>query len=114
MSVNHANLYPAGGNNTGACGDTANCWHVIAGDSVWYNALGHMAMIDDLAAIKKIRRSERTDKKGVPLIDVNSLPEAVRSEDGMVHGGHLMGLALGAIKQLNAKIEALEKELQKS
>ena len=27
--------------------------------------------------------------------------------------GILMGLALGAIKQLNAKVEALEKELEK-
>jgi hypothetical protein len=105
-------MYPAGGNNTGACGDTSTYWHVVAGDSVWYNALGHMDMIDDLAAIKKIKRSERTDKKGVPLIDANSLPEEVRSEEGMIHAGHLMGLALGAIKQLNEKVEMLKKELE--
>ena len=74
---NHANMYPAGGNNTGACGDTSTYWHVVAGDSVWYNALGHMDMIDDLAVIKKIKCSGKTDKKGVPLIDVNSLPEEV-------------------------------------
>ncbi len=110
---NHANMYPAGGTNTGSCGDTSTYWHVIAGDSVWYNALGHMDMIDDLAAIKKIKPSERTDKKGVPLIDANSLPEEVRSDEGLIHAGHLMGLALGAIRQLNAKVETLEKELER-
>ena len=109
---NHANMYPAGGNNTGACGDTSNYWHVVAGDSVWYNALGHMDIIDDLAAIKKIKQSQTNDERGVPLIDVDSLPEEVRSKEGMIHGGHLMGLALGAIKQLNAKVEALERELE--
>jgi hypothetical protein len=113
-SHNHASMYPAGGNNTGSCGDTTTYWHVVAGDSVWYNALGHMDMIDDLAAIKKIKRSVKTDKKGVPLIDVNSLPEETRSEEGMLHAGHLMGLALGAIKQLNAKVELLEKKLQET
>jgi hypothetical protein len=110
---NHANMYPAGGNNTGACGDTSTYWHTVASDSIWYNALGHMDMIDDLAAIKKIKCSEKTDKNGVPLIDVDSLPEEVRSEEGMLHEGQLMGLALGAVKQLNAKVDALEKELEK-
>ena len=110
---NHANMYPAGGNNTGACGDTANYWHVVAGDSVWYNALGHMDYMDDLSIIKGIRMSEKIDKLGVPLIDNKSLPEAMRSKEGLVHGGHILGLALGAIKQLNAKVEVLEKELQK-
>lgn len=110
-SRNHANLYPAGGSNTGSCGDTSNYWHVIAGDSVWYNALVHMDMIDDLATIKKIKRSARTDKNGVPLIDANSLPEEVRSDEGMINASHLMGLALGAIRQLNGKVEVLEKRL---
>lgn len=111
-SHSHATMYPAGGSNTGSCGDTGTYWHVVAGDSIWYNALGHMDMIDDLAAIKKIKCSEKTDNKGVPLIDVDSLPEEVRSEDGMLHAGHLMGLALGAIKQLTAKVESLEKQLE--
>ena len=52
---NHANMYPAGGNNTGSCGDTSTYWHVMAGDSVWYNALGHMDYMDDLAVIKRIK-----------------------------------------------------------
>ena len=30
----------------------------------------------------------------------------------MLHAGHLMGLALGAIKQLTAKVESLEKQLE--
>ena len=57
--------------------------------------------------------SEKVDSLGVPLIDNKSLPEAICSKEGLVHGGHLLGLALGAIKQLNAKVDALEKELQK-
>jgi hypothetical protein len=112
-SHNHANMYPAGGNNTGACGDTSTYWHVVAGDSVWYNALGHMDYMDDLAVIKRIKTSKKVDVHGVPLIDNKSLPEEMRSKSGLVHGGHILGLALGAIKQLNAKVEALEKELEK-
>ncbi len=69
--------------------------------------------MDDLAVIKGIRLSEKVDRFGVPLIDNKSLPEAVRSKEGLVHGGHVLGLALGAIKQLTAKVEALEKELAK-
>ncbi len=110
---NHANMYPAGGNNTGSCGDTSTYWHVVAGDSVWYNALGHMDYMDDLSVIKSIRMSENVDKLGVPLIDNRSLPEAMRSKEGLVHSGHLLGLTLGAIKQLNRKVETLEKELEK-
>ena len=110
---NHSSIYPAGGSNTGACGDTSTYWHVVAGDSVWYNALGHMDYMDDLSVLKGIRMSEKIDKLGVPLIDNKSLPEAIRSKEGLIHGGHLLGLALGAIKQLNAKVDALEKELQK-
>lgn len=109
----HGNLYPSGGSGTGNCGSTSNYWACVAGDSVWYNALGHMDYMDDLAVIKGIRISKKIDKLGVPLIDNNSLPEAVRSKEGLVHGGHLLGLALGAIKQLNAKVEALERELAK-
>jgi hypothetical protein len=112
-SHNHANMYPAGGNNTGACGDTGTYWHVVAGDSVWYNALGHMDYMDDLSVIKGIRMSKKVDKMGVPLIDNKSLPEAMRSKEGLVHGGHLLGLALGAIKQLNEKVETLEKQLER-
>ena len=108
---NHASLYPAGGNNTGSCGDTSNYWHVMAGDSVWYNALGHMDYMDDLAVIKRIKMSKKVDAQGVPLIDNKSLPEEMRSKSGLVHGGHLLGLAIGAIKQLNAKVEFLEKQL---
>jgi hypothetical protein len=107
----HGNLYPAGGSGTGYCGSTSNYWACVAGDSIWYNALGHMDYMDDLSIIKGIRMSEKVDKLGVSLIDNKSLPESMRSKEGLVHGGHLLGLALGAIKQLNAKVEALEKQL---
>jgi hypothetical protein len=63
---NHANMYPAVGNNTRACGDTSNYWHVVAGDSVWYNTLGHLDYMDVLAVIKGFRMSEKVDKLGVP------------------------------------------------
>ncbi len=109
----HGNLYPAGGSGTGSCGSTSNYWACVAGDSVWYNALGHMDYMDDLSIIKGIRISEKVDKLGVPLIDNKSLPESMRSKEGLVHGGHLLGLALGAIKQLNAKVDALEKEIER-
>jgi hypothetical protein len=110
---NHYNLFPAGGSGTGYCGNTSNYWACVAGDSVWYNALGHMDYMDDLSVIKGIRMSKKVDKLGVPLIDNQSLPEAIRSKEGLVHGGHLLGLALGAIKQLNAKVEALENDVEK-
>jgi hypothetical protein len=108
----HANLYPSGGVNTGKCGDTTTYWNVVAGDSVWYNALGHMDFMDDLAIIKGLRMSKKIDKLGIPLIDNRSLPEAIRSKSGLIHGGHLLGLALGAIKQLNAKVDELSRKLE--
>jgi hypothetical protein len=109
---NHANLYPSGGSGTGYCGSTSNYWSCVAGDSVWYNALGHMDFLDDLAVLRKIRASEKTDKAGVPLIDNESLPEQMRSKSGLVHGGHLLGLLIGAIKQLDAKVKRLEEGAQ--
>ncbi len=107
----HANLYPSGGSGTGYCGSTSNYWSCVAGDSVWYNALGHMDFLDDLAAIMKIRPSGKTDPKGIPLIANESLPEELRSA-GLVNGGHLLGLALGAIKQLNAKVDMLKRQVE--
>jgi hypothetical protein len=45
----------------------------------------------------------RKSTTGVPLIDNKSLPEAMRSKEGLIHGGHLLGLVLGH-KQLTAKV----------
>ncbi len=39
----HNNLYPGGGSNTGQVGNTTNYWNCIAGNSVWYKALGQFA-----------------------------------------------------------------------
>ena len=86
----------------------------MAGDSVWYNALGHMDYMDDLAVIKRIKMSKKVDAQGVPLIDNKSLPEEMRSKSGLVHGGHLLGLAIGAIKQLNAKVKFLKNSYRKT
>ena len=108
----HPNLYPSGGSGTGYCGSTSDYWSCVAGDSVWYNALGHMDYLDDLAVIKRIKMSKKVDSHGVPLIDNQSLPEEMRSKSGLIHSGHLLGLALGAIKQLNAKVEELSRRLE--
>ncbi len=107
----HANVYPSGGAGTGEVGNTTTYWLTIAGDSIWYNALGEMDMIDDLEAIKRMKRSKNVDSKGVPLIDASTLPEQVKAPNGMLHAGHMMGWALGAIKQLNARVEQLQTEL---
>jgi len=40
------------------------------------------------------------------------LPEQMRSKSGLVHGGHLLGLLIGAIKQLDAKVKRLEEGAQ--
>jgi len=108
----HTEVYPGGGVGTGHVGDTTTYWGCIAGDSIWYNALGHMDYMDDLAIIKGLRMSKKVDKLGIPLIDNKSLPEAIRSKSGLIHGGHLLGLALGAIKQLNAKVDELSRKLE--
>jgi hypothetical protein len=110
--TSHANLYPSGGGGTGYVGDTTTFWACVAADSVWYNALGHMDFLDDLATLRNIRAGKKTDEKGVPLIDNESLPEQMRSKSGLVHGGHLLGLLIGAIKQLDAKVKRLEEGVQ--
>jgi hypothetical protein len=110
--TSHANLYPSGGGGTGYVGDTTTFWACVAADSVWYNALGHMDFLDDLATLRNIRAGKKTDEKGVPLIDNESLPEQMRSKSGLVHGGHLLGLLIGAIKQLDAKVKRLEEGAQ--
>jgi len=51
----HANLYPSGGANTGQVGNTTTYWNVIAGNSVWYKALGNFGCNPALAK-KEITR----------------------------------------------------------
>ncbi|MDI6905258.1 MAG: hypothetical protein QMD13_07215 [Candidatus Bathyarchaeia archaeon] len=109
----HADDMPSGGANTGQVGNTTTYWNCIAGNSVWYKALGQFDMLDDLALIKSIRGNGETDEKGMPLADNESLPPEV-TENGLINAGALMGLLIGAVKQLTAKVETLEKELAKS
>jgi hypothetical protein len=97
----------------GAVGTTSQYWNCIAGNSVWYKALGQFDALDDLALIKKIRANGKVDERGMPLADPESLPEQV-TENGLINAGALMGLLIGAVKQLVAKVESLEKELQKA
>lgn len=98
--------------DTGAVGTTSKYWNCIAGNSVWYKALGQFDTLDDLAIIKKIRGNRKADKNGMSLVDSESLPKQV-TENGLINAGALMGLLIGAVKQLAAKVEALEKELVK-
>jgi len=101
------------GADQGAVGTTSQYWNCIAGNSVWYKALGQFDALDDLALIKKIRANGKVDERGMPLADPESLPPEV-TENGLINAGHLMGLLIGAVKQLAAKVESLEKELQKA
>jgi len=96
--------------NTGAVGTTSKYWNCIAGNGVWYKALGQFDALDDLALIKRIRGNGKVDEKGMPLVDPESLPEQVR-ENGLINAGALMGLLIGAVKQLAAKVELLEKKV---
>ncbi|MCS7114546.1 MAG: hypothetical protein RMJ15_07800 [Nitrososphaerota archaeon] len=102
-------LFPLN-SDTGAVGTTAKYWNCIAGNSVWYKALGQFDALDDLALIKRIRGNGKTDEKGVPLADPESLPPEI-TENGLINAGHLTGLLIGAVKQLVAKVEQLEKRL---
>jgi hypothetical protein len=99
------------GADQGAVGTTSQYWNSIAGNSVWYKALGQFDMLDDLALIKRIKTNGKVDEKGVPLADPESLPPEV-TENGLINAGALMGLVIGAIKQLATKVEQLEKQLK--
>jgi len=108
----HNNLYPGGGSDTGQVGNTTNYWNVIAGNSIWYKAIGQFDALDDLGLISRIKADKRAKmKNGLPLADPESFPEEV-TENGFINAGALTGLLIGAVKQLAARIEALEKRLE--
>jgi hypothetical protein len=98
--------------DTGAVGTTSKYWNCIAGNSVWYKALGQFDALDDLALIRRIRGNGKTDERGMPLTDLGSLPPEC-TENDLVNAGALTGLLIGAVKQLAAKVESLEKQLKK-
>jgi len=98
--------------NSGSVGTTTTYWNCIAGNSVWYKALGQFDVLDDLAIIKRIRGNGKVDERGMPLSDPESLPPEV-TENGLINAGALTGLLIGAVKQLAAKVESLDKELKK-
>jgi hypothetical protein len=104
----HADDMPSGGANTGQVGNTTTYWNCIAGNSVWYKALGQFDALDDLALIKRIKSNGKVDERGTPLADPKSLPTEI-TENGLINAGALMGLLIGAVKQLATKIEVLEK-----
>jgi hypothetical protein len=106
----HADDMPSAGANTGQVGNTTTYWNCIAGNSVWYKTLGQFDALDDLALIKKIRGNGKVDEKGMALADPESLPMEV-TENGLINAGALMGLLIGAVKQLEAKVDALEKRV---
>jgi hypothetical protein len=96
--------------NSGSVGTTAIYWNCIAGNSVWYKALGAFDFLDDLMIIKRLR-TKGVDKKGIPQVDPESLPPEV-TENGLINAGNLMGLLIGAVKQLAAEVESLEKQIK--
>jgi len=65
-----------------------------------------------LALIRRIRGNGKTDERGMPLTDLGSLPPEC-TENDLVNAGALTGLLIGAVKQLAAKVESLEKQLKK-
>jgi hypothetical protein len=91
-------------------GDTTDYWNVIAGNSIWYKALGQFDFLDDLMIIKRLR-TKGVNEKGIPQIDPESLPPEV-TKNGLINAGDLTGLLIGAIKQLTAKVESLEKQIK--
>jgi len=99
--------------DTGAVGTTSKYWNCIAGNSVWYKALGQFDALDDLALIRRIRGNGKTDERGMPLTDLGSLPPEC-TENDLINAGALTGLLIGAVKQLAAKVESLEKQLEKA
>jgi hypothetical protein len=98
--------------DSGKVGDTTTYWNVIAGNSIWYKALGQFDFLDDLSIIKKLR-TKGVDKKGIPQIDPKSLPPEV-AENGLIHAGNLMGLLIGAVKQLATEVDRLKKQIKGS
>ncbi|MEM3731733.1 MAG: hypothetical protein QXE74_08190 [Candidatus Bathyarchaeia archaeon] len=109
VGASFGNLFPEAC-DTGVVGTTLTYWNCIAGNSVWYKALGQFDALDDLALIKRIKGNGKVDERGMPLADPESLPPEV-TENGLINAGALTGLLIGAIKQLAAKVEALEKRL---
>jgi hypothetical protein len=101
------------GANQNAVGTCTTYWNCIAGNNVWYKALGSFEALDDLGCIKRIKAHPKAkSEKGFPLVDPDSLPPEI-TENGLIHAGALTGLLIGAVKQLAAKVEFLEKELKK-
>jgi hypothetical protein len=93
-------------------GDTTDYWNVIAGNSIWYKALGQFDFLDDLEIIRRLQTKGK-DKNGVALIDPTSLPPEV-TQNGLINAGNLTGLLIGAIKQLAAEVESLKKQIKGS
>ena len=80
---------------------------VYASSVAWENC-PHFDFLDDLGILERLRTKGR-DKNGLPLIDPASFPPEIM-QNGLINARNLTGLLIGAIKQLAARVEFLEKE----
>ena len=108
-------LYP-GENNKAYCGVTSNAWNTVTA----YNFADLCSMydeIDDIAIIKGIKAKKgEFDEYGFPKMDLDSLPRFIQHHDAeskktFRNLGRVVDLCLGAIKQEDDKIIALERRI---
>jgi len=58
-----------------------------------------------------MRGSIETDKE-ITVLDFDSLPDEIKEEEGFISVPNLTSLALGAIKQMAERLDALEERYQ--
>jgi hypothetical protein len=105
--------------NTYVCGNNTSYWASISAYTVYYHALSAaLDALDDLGIITNYKTKKAMHPKTneeIDVIDLDSIPE-IRSdaEDGadFIDGSKVLHLTLGALKQVGAKIAALEKEIK--
>jgi len=103
-----------GGDNQAYCGITNNAWNTVT-SYVFADLCSMYDEIDDIQAIKNIKAKKgKFDEYGFPKMDLESLPIFLQHHDSSSKKtfrnlGRMVDLTLGAIKQLDKRLEALEK-----
>ena len=118
------NIQPDG-NNGAICGYANSYWEQVVSNYVWYKNLGSFQEHDDIALIKNIKKkvvqleesvSLKKENKGKTRLveksvwDEKTLPPEVY-KDGFYNAGAVSGLIIGTLKQIIAKVEALEQKI---
>jgi hypothetical protein len=80
----------------------------VYASSVAWEVCPHFDFLDDLGIIKGLRTKGK-DKNGVPLIDPATLPPEVM-QNGLIDAKSLVGLLIGAVKQLAVEVDYLKKQ----